>query len=73
MTLLLTLQAIEMEQDHLFELNYAITLYNNEELERSRHHFQEFQRMFEVRPSYVLVHGYPCLSKPVCTISCSSS
>mmetsp|Transcript_19692 Transcript_19692/g.37527 ORF Transcript_19692/g.37527 Transcript_19692/m.37527 type:complete len:416 (+) Transcript_19692:40-1287(+) len=40
-------KAIEMESDHLFELNYAITLYNNEELERSRHHFEEFNRLYE--------------------------
>eukprot|EP00854_Cymbomonas_tetramitiformis_P024156 gene24156-29321_t len=39
-------KANEMESDHLFELNYSITLYNNGELERSRHHFQEFQRLF---------------------------
>ena len=25
-------KAIEMESDHLFELNYAITLFNNEEV-----------------------------------------
>merc|ERR1711988_1740245 len=39
-------KAIEMESDHLFELNYSITLYNNEELERARIHFQEFQRLY---------------------------
>eukprot|EP00899_Mesostigma_viride_P005871 jgi/Mesvir1/15285/Mv06500-RA.1 len=40
-------KAIDMESDHLFELNYAITLYNNGEHERSRQHFEEFKRLFE--------------------------
>lgn len=40
-------KAIEMEQDHLFELNYAITLYNNGQLEAARHHFLEFDKLFE--------------------------
>jgi len=39
-------KAIEMESDHLFELNYAISLYNNDELERARQHFKEFLRLF---------------------------
>eukprot|EP00242_Pyramimonas_sp_CCMP2087_P014638 CAMPEP_0198199372 /NCGR_PEP_ID=MMETSP1445-20131203/2685_1 /TAXON_ID=36898 /ORGANISM="Pyramimonas sp., Strain CCMP2087" /LENGTH=413 /DNA_ID=CAMNT_0043869203 /DNA_START=382 /DNA_END=1623 /DNA_ORIENTATION=- len=39
-------KAIEMESDHLFELNYAISLYNNDDLQRARTHFQEFQRLF---------------------------
>jgi len=40
-------KAIDMEEDHLFELNYAITLANNEELDRARDHFAEFNRLFE--------------------------
>jgi len=40
-------KAIEMEPDHLFELNYAITLVNNEDTERARHHYGEFSRLFE--------------------------
>jgi len=40
-------KAIDLEEDHLFELNYAITLANNEELDRARDHFAEFNRLFE--------------------------
>jgi len=39
-------KATSMEQDHVFELNYAITLFNNEDYEHSRHRFQEFERLF---------------------------
>lgn len=39
-------KAIEMESDHLFHLNYAITLYNNDELDRAANHFTEFDRIF---------------------------
>lgn len=39
-------KAIEMETDHLFELNYAVTLLNNEEVDMARHHFVEFERIF---------------------------
>lgn len=42
-------KAIEMESDHLFHLNYAITLYNNEEAERAQTHFLEFETLFAVR------------------------
>mmetsp|Transcript_62300 Transcript_62300/g.103602 ORF Transcript_62300/g.103602 Transcript_62300/m.103602 type:complete len:447 (-) Transcript_62300:223-1563(-) len=40
-------KAIDMEEDHLFELNYSITLANNEEFERSRDHFLEFETLFQ--------------------------
>jgi len=40
-------KAIEMESDHLCELNYAITLYNHGQMEAARHHFIEFEKMFE--------------------------
>lgn len=35
-----------MESDHIFEINYAITLYNKGELEKSKKHFSEFERLF---------------------------
>lgn len=31
----------------MFELNYAITLYNNGEIDAARHHFLEFERLFQ--------------------------
>mmetsp|Transcript_31597 Transcript_31597/g.102986 ORF Transcript_31597/g.102986 Transcript_31597/m.102986 type:complete len:413 (+) Transcript_31597:163-1401(+) len=40
-------KAIEMENDHLFFLNYAITLANHDELDRAREHYSEFLRLFE--------------------------
>eukprot|EP01061_Rhynchopus_euleeides_P047827 TRINITY_DN9864_c0_g4_i1.p2 TRINITY_DN9864_c0_g4~~TRINITY_DN9864_c0_g4_i1.p2 ORF type:complete len:424 (+),score=149.22 TRINITY_DN9864_c0_g4_i1:287-1558(+) len=36
-------KAISMERDHLFELNYSITLVNNEEQELAKQHYQEFE------------------------------
>ena len=35
-----------MEEDHLFELNYAITLALNEELDKAREHFAKFEALF---------------------------
>ena len=35
-----------MEEDHLFELNYSITLFNNDELDKAREHFAEFEKLF---------------------------
>jgi hypothetical protein len=32
--------------DHLFELNYAITLFNHQELEQARAHFKEFKALW---------------------------
>eukprot|EP01052_Picozoa_sp_SAG31_P040657 SAG31_NODE_5941_length_2247_cov_1.585661_3_plen_191_part_00 len=39
-------KAIEMESDHLFELNYAITLCNHGEYDKARQHFLEFDKLF---------------------------
>ena len=39
-------KAIEMEQDHLFELNYAITLYNNGDIGRAEQHYASFKALF---------------------------
>eukprot|EP00760_Papus_ankaliazontas_P025637 PhM_4_TR2829/c0_g1_i1/m.10480/K16531/BBS4; Bardet-Biedl syndrome 4 protein len=39
-------KACSMEADHVFELNYAITLYNHGDLEGAMHHFQEFEKAF---------------------------
>lgn len=40
-------KAISMEVDHIFELNYAIMLYNNEDTDSAREHFKEFERLWE--------------------------
>lgn len=40
-------KSIEMESDHLFHLNFAITLFNNSEHQRSKNHFKEFDRLFQ--------------------------
>ncbi|DBA04908.1 TPA: hypothetical protein N0F65_006910 [Lagenidium giganteum] len=40
-------KAIEMERDHLFHLNFAITLYNNDEMERAKVQFDRFEELFE--------------------------
>ena len=39
-------KAIEMENDHLFLLNYTITLFNNGEAARARDTFQQFEGVF---------------------------
>jgi len=39
-------KAIEMDEDHLFRLNYAITLLNNDDATRSAQHYAEFERLF---------------------------
>lgn len=36
-----------MDRDHLFHLNYAITLYNNDEMERAKVQFDRFEEIFE--------------------------
>ena len=36
-----------MEEDHLFELNYAVTLVLNGEVNKAKEHFAEFERIFE--------------------------
>jgi len=40
-------KAIDMESDHLFHLNFAITLYTNDEKERSKEQFIQFLAIFE--------------------------
>jgi Bardet-Biedl syndrome 4 protein len=35
-----------MEEDHLFELNYSITLFNNDEIDKARDHFAEFEKLW---------------------------
>ncbi|OQR89056.1 sporangia induced Bardet-Biedl syndrome 4 protein, partial [Thraustotheca clavata] len=40
-------KAIEMETDHMFHLNYALTLFNNDELERAKVQFDKFETIFE--------------------------
>lgn len=39
-------KALSMEADHVFELNYAVTLFNNEEFDLARQHLAEFERLF---------------------------
>ena len=39
-------KAISMERDHLFELNYVITLYNNDEHDLAKQHYLEFEAIF---------------------------
>ncbi|RHY21043.1 hypothetical protein DYB25_006015 [Aphanomyces astaci] len=39
-------KAIEMDADHLFHLNYAITLLNNDEIERAKVQFDKFDAIF---------------------------
>lgn len=40
-------KAISMEQDFIYELNYAVTLYNCGEMEAAKYHYAEFERQFE--------------------------
>ena len=40
-------KAIAMEQDHVFELNYAVTLFNNEEFVAAREHLGKFVSLFD--------------------------
>ena len=39
-------KAIEMEDDHLFQLNYSITLLNNDDPGRAAQHYADFERIF---------------------------
>lgn len=39
-------KALSMEVDHMFELNYAITLYNNESYDAAKAHFESFEKLF---------------------------
>eukprot|EP00657_Telonema_sp_P-1_P002906 TRINITY_DN16779_c0_g1_i1.p1 TRINITY_DN16779_c0_g1~~TRINITY_DN16779_c0_g1_i1.p1 ORF type:complete len:156 (+),score=15.06 TRINITY_DN16779_c0_g1_i1:231-698(+) len=40
-------KAISLERDHVFHLNYAIMLINNEQLEMGNRQFQTFESMWE--------------------------
>jgi len=40
-------KAVELGADHLTHLNYAITLYRNDEIERAKNHFDMFQGLYE--------------------------
>ena len=46
--------------DHLFHLNYSITLFNNDELERAHAHFMEFETLFAVRDARAASAGWLC-------------
>jgi len=41
-------KAIELESDHLFHLNFAIMLYNHDDVERATQHLQSFEELFQV-------------------------
>eukprot|EP01029_Cantina_marsupialis_P027311 TRINITY_DN75_c0_g1_i3.p1 TRINITY_DN75_c0_g1~~TRINITY_DN75_c0_g1_i3.p1 ORF type:complete len:400 (+),score=56.32 TRINITY_DN75_c0_g1_i3:137-1336(+) len=41
-------KAIEMEQDHLFHLNYCVTLFNQGEVAKAKEHFSIFMDLFDV-------------------------
>jgi len=40
-------KAIDLDNDYLFHLNYAITLYHNGHLEQARQHYLDFRRLFD--------------------------
>jgi Bardet-Biedl syndrome 4 protein len=40
-------QAIRLESDYLTHLNYAITLFLNDEIERSAEHYKIFDHLFQ--------------------------
>ncbi len=40
-------KAIEMDNDHLFELNYAVILYNNNQIEAAKEHYLRFEELFK--------------------------
>ena len=39
-------KAIEMEEDHLFHLNFSITLLNHDDVKRAAEHYASFERLF---------------------------
>merc|ERR1711964_904113 len=39
-------KAISLDNDHLFHLNYAITLYNHGDITKARNHFVKFESLF---------------------------
>jgi hypothetical protein len=44
-------------RDHLFHLNYAITLRNNGETAKAKKHFADFERIFAVRGLLAVVRS----------------
>lgn len=42
-------KALDLDDDYLTHLNYAVTLLNNDEPERAAEHLAAFKRLFEVR------------------------
>ena len=44
-----------MYRDHLFHLNYSITLFNNDALDEAKKHFEEFEGLFAVSDELHLV------------------
>ncbi len=40
-------KAVELAEDYLTHLNYAITLYSNDEIERARKQFAKFEVLFK--------------------------
>ena len=42
-------KAIDMEEDHLFELNYAITLYNSGNEGSAKDHYATFRELFDAQ------------------------
>jgi Bardet-Biedl syndrome 4 protein len=40
-------KALAMEQDHIFELNYSITLFNKGDLAKAKVHWQKFEKLWQ--------------------------
>lgn len=40
-------KALELDDDYVCHLNFAITLFNNDELERAHHHFMQFEKTYQ--------------------------
>ncbi len=40
-------KAVELAEDYLIHLNYAITLYTNDEIERARKQYSKFETLFK--------------------------
>lgn len=57
-------QAIDMESDHLFELNYAITLYKHGDIKQCTKHFSRYVRVCKACMAcllfYMMKHEFFC-------------
>ena len=42
-------KSLELTEDSLTLLNYAITLYSNDELEKAKKIFQKFEKLFKIQ------------------------